>query len=46
MMQHVALAAPLLIGGSLKIAYDLVLYRSFRNLRPPEEQSPARSALR
>ena len=41
MMQHVALAAPLFIGGSLKIIYDVVLYRSFRNLRPPEEQHTA-----
>jgi predicted MFS family arabinose efflux permease len=37
-MQHLALAAPLLIGGALKILYDLALYRSFRHLRPPEEQ--------
>lgn len=36
-MQHLALAAPLLIGGTLKIVYDLALYRSFRHLRPPEE---------
>jgi MFS family permease len=36
-MQHVALAGPLLIGGGLKIAYDLLLYRSFRHVRPPEE---------
>ena len=37
-MQQVALAAPLVIGGVLKIAYDIVLYRSFRDVRPPEEQ--------
>jgi MFS family permease len=37
-MQHLALAAPLLIGGTLKILYDLALYRSFRHLRPPEEE--------
>ena len=37
-MQHVTLAAPLFIGGALKIAYDLTLYRSFRHLRPPEER--------
>ncbi len=37
-MQHVALAAPLFIGGSLKIVYDVLLYRSFRAIRPPEEQ--------
>jgi predicted MFS family arabinose efflux permease len=36
-MQHVALAGPLLIGGALKIVYDLLLYRSFRHVRPPEE---------
>jgi predicted MFS family arabinose efflux permease len=36
-MQHVALAGPLLIGTTLKIAYDLILYRSFRHVRPPEE---------
>jgi predicted MFS family arabinose efflux permease len=36
-MQHLALAAPLFIGGSLKIVYDLAIYRSFRHLLPPEE---------
>ena len=25
------------IAGTLKIAYDLVLYREFRAIRPPEE---------
>ena len=38
-MQHVALAGPLIAGGTLKIAYDLALYASFRHLRPPEEES-------
>jgi MFS family permease len=42
-MQHLALAAPLLIGGALKIVYDLALYRSFRHLRPPEEQVALRT---
>jgi predicted MFS family arabinose efflux permease len=37
-MQHFSLAAPLFIGGSLKIVYDLVLYRSFRHLKAPEER--------
>jgi len=37
-MQNVVLAAPLFIGGGMKIIYDIVLYRSFRHLRPPEEQ--------
>jgi MFS family permease len=37
-MQRLSLAAPLLFGGALKIVYDIALYRSFRHLRPPEEQ--------
>jgi MFS family permease len=37
-MQHVALAGPLIIGGALKIGYDLILFASFRHLRPPEER--------
>ena len=37
-MQHLSLAAPLYIGGSLKIIYDIVLYRSFRHLKAPEER--------
>jgi hypothetical protein len=36
-MQHVALAGPLIVGGALKIAYDLLLYRAFGHVRPPEE---------
>lgn len=31
-------AAPLWIGAGMKIAYDLLLYRAFRGLRPPEER--------
>ncbi|HYU79941.1 MAG TPA: MFS transporter [Vicinamibacterales bacterium] len=38
-MQRVALAGPLFIGGTLKIAYDVMLYAQFRHVRPPEEQS-------
>jgi MFS family permease len=37
-MQNVVLAAPLFIGGGMKIVYDIVLYRSFRHVRPPEEK--------
>ncbi len=29
---------PFFISGGLKIIYDLALYRSFRGLKPPEEQ--------
>jgi MFS family permease len=32
------LAAPFLLSGGLKIAYDLTLWRSFQAIRPPEEQ--------
>jgi MFS family permease len=32
------MSAPFFIAGGLKIAYDLLLYRSFRALRPPEER--------
>jgi len=32
------LNAPFFLAGGLKIAYDLALYRSFRMIRPPEEQ--------
>lgn len=34
------LALPLLVGAAMKIAYDLMLWRSFRRLRPPEELEP------
>ena len=37
-MQYVVLAAPLFIGGGMKVVYDIVLYRSFRHVRPPEEK--------
>jgi len=38
LMQQVAMSAPLYVGSALKIAYDLILYRSFRKIRPPEEE--------
>jgi hypothetical protein len=28
---------PFYIAGALKIAYDLLLFRAFRSLKPPEE---------
>ena len=39
LMGNVAIASPLFIGPGLKIIYDLLLYRSFRHLKPPEEIS-------
>jgi MFS family permease len=44
-MQYVTLAAPLFIGGGMKIIYDIVLYRSFRHLRPPEERAKSMPGL-
>jgi MFS family permease len=41
LMQGVALATPLVIGAGMKIGYDLLLYRSFRHLKPPEEHADA-----
>jgi hypothetical protein len=38
------LALPFYLAGSLKIVYDLLLYRDFRSLTPPEEAAaPDRS---
>jgi MFS family permease len=37
-MQRVDLALPVVAGALLKIAYDLLLWRAFRHLRPPEER--------
>jgi MFS family permease len=45
-MQHVALAGPLLVGGILKVAYDLILWRSFRHLRAPEERGEQQTVRR
>lgn len=36
-MQMVSMTFPLLFGSSLKIIYDVLLYQSFRHLKPPEE---------
>jgi MFS family permease len=38
-MQRLSLLAPLIVGASLKIAYDILLYAAFRSLKPPEELS-------
>ena len=37
-MQHLALATPLFLGGGLKIIYDFLLFAAFRRLKPPEER--------
>src|SRR3989441_1811903 len=37
MMQVLTFSAPLLVGGGAKVTYDVLLYKSFRALKPPEE---------
>jgi MFS family permease len=37
-------AAPFALAGSVKIGYDLAIYRRFRRLRPPEESAPTGAA--
>ncbi|HZT25960.1 MAG TPA: MFS transporter [Pseudolabrys sp.] len=37
---------PLVICGSLKIVYDVVLLLSFRHLKPPEEAAASKAAFR
>ncbi len=34
------ISLPFFVAGGLKLAYDGLLYRSFRSLRPPEESRP------
>jgi MFS family permease len=36
-MHGVSLGAPLAAGAAMKLAYDVLLYFAFRDLRPPEE---------
>jgi MFS family permease len=40
-MARLSLAAPLVIGAAIKIAYDLLLWLAFRRVRPPEESARA-----
>src|SRR5258706_11895423 len=40
MMTMSAFAWPLLVGGALKIGYDLLLLAMFRRVKPPEEAAP------
>jgi len=43
LMRFLSLSAPLIVGPALKIAYDVLLYRAFHDVKPPEE-SISRSA--
>lgn len=41
LVQALSLSAPFIIGGAIKVAYDLALFAMFRSIRPPEEQVPS-----
>ena len=38
LMEDVSLVVPLVAGAAMKVAYDILLWRAFRNVRPPEER--------
>jgi predicted MFS family arabinose efflux permease len=40
MLSHSNFGWPLILGGSIKAGYDLLLLQQFRDLRPPEEIRP------
>ncbi|HYP67998.1 MAG TPA: MFS transporter [Thiobacillaceae bacterium] len=42
LMQLVAVGSPLVAGAAMKIIYDLLLWRAFRHIRPPEERGAPR----
>lgn len=38
LMAALSLGSPLVVGAAMKIGYDLLLWRAFRRLKPPEER--------
>lgn len=38
LMASLSLGSPLVVGAAMKIGYDLLLWRAFRRLKPPEER--------
>ena len=48
LMSGIALVVPLIAASGIKILYDVLLWRAFRALRPPEEESasPVRLEVR
>lgn len=42
-LAHPTLGIPFLLGGALKIVYDLAILRVFRDVHPPEESAVIRS---
>jgi MFS family permease len=39
LMQGLSFSAPLLVGGGTKLFYDLLLFKSFRSMKAPEEKA-------
>lgn len=39
LMQSLSFSAPLLVGGGTKLFYDLLLFKSFRSMKAPEEKA-------
>ena len=44
LINSLSLAAPFVIGGALKVVYDVALYLNFRNVKPPEEKEASNSS--
>ncbi len=42
-IQLAAAGVPFILGGGLKVIYDLLLFFAFRRIRPPEERLPGHS---
>ncbi len=38
LMQALSFSAPLIVGGAAKVSYDVLLFRAFRKVKPPEER--------
>jgi sugar phosphate permease len=43
LINSLSLAAPFVIGGALKVVYDVALFLNFRNVKPPEEKGEHRT---
>jgi len=41
LMQGTSMGAPLVIASAMKLSYDVLLWRAFRNVKPPEERAAA-----
>lgn len=45
LLQAASLSAPFLVGGGVKLAYNVALFVMFRKIKPPEEQLAGAAAL-